>query len=161
MQVLLVRHGDAVDRPLAGSDADRWLTEYGRREVRSVGRALAEMGFAFSRVLTSPLVRAVQTAELLTEAQSQYDAELEAHRALASEEGTTAQAIALLDACSEDEVVVMVTHVPKIGSLAATLGELSHTPAFGTASVCLVEVNDGRGRAVWMLDSDSLTPRRF
>lgn len=161
MRVLLVRHGDAVDRHVAGSDADRWLTEEGRRQVSAVGRALDEMGLVYTRVLTSPLVRAVQTAERLTASQTSYRGAIAAHRALASDEGTTAQALALLDDATDDDVVAMITHVPKVGVLATHLGELPRTPSFETASVCLIEVEQGRGRAIWMLDPDTLSVRGF
>ena len=161
MRVLLVRHGEAVDGRVAGSDVDRWLTDQGRRTVLDVAETLAEMGLACTRILTSPLVRAVQTAELLARAQPSYRAPIEAHRALASDEGTTTEAIALLDGTHEDEVVAMVTHVPKIGTIAAHLAQLPNTPGFGTAEVCLIEVRRGRGDAIWMLDPKSLSVRRF
>jgi phosphohistidine phosphatase len=161
MRVLLVRHGEAVDRRVTSSDVDRWLTEAGRRTVVAVGRTLGELGLDCTRFFTSPLLRAVQTAELLAASLPSHDARVEAHRALASDEGTTAQAVALLDDVADDEVVAMVTHVPKVGILAAELGELSQTPAFPTAAVCLVEVTKARGRAVWMLDPDTLAVRRF
>lgn len=161
MRVLLMRHGDAVDPRVAGSDTDRWLTEVGRQGVLAVGRTLVEMGLGCTRVLTSPLVRAVQTAELLAASQPSYAAPIEAHRALASDEGTSAQAIGLLDSIDDDETVAMVSHVPKVGMLAAQLGELARTPRFGTGSVCLVEVQRGRGRGVWMLDPETLAVRRF
>jgi len=161
MRVLLVRHGEAVDRRVAGSDVDRWLTEGGRRAVRTVGRALEEMGFSPTRIMTSPLVRAVQTAELLAASHAAYDGPVEAHRALASDEGTSTEALDLLDEGREDEVVTMVTHVPKVGTLAAHLGQLPSQPSFGTAAVCLIEIREGHGTAVWMLDPISLAVRRF
>ena len=61
----------------------------------------------------------------------------------------------------DDEIVAMVSHVPKVGTLAAQLGELARTPSFVTGAVCLVEVRQGRGRGIWMLDPDTLTVRRF
>lgn len=161
MRVLLVRHGEAVDRQVAGSDADRWLTEQGRQGVLAVGRVLVEMDLECTRILTSPLVRALQTAELLAASQPSYAAPVEAHRALASEEGTSAQAIGLLERVDDEEIVAMVSHVPKVGTLAAQLGELAQTPSFVTGAVCLVEVREGRGRGVWMLDPDTLAVRRF
>lgn len=63
MKLYLVRHGAAGE--VAASDAERVLTETGRQEARRVGRALAVWGPDTGRVLTSPLVRARQTAELI------------------------------------------------------------------------------------------------
>lgn len=67
MQILLVRHGEAIEEA-PGGDASRWLTGRGRKRTRKVA---AWLGKAKARkpaeVWTSPLVRAVQTAEILAE----------------------------------------------------------------------------------------------
>src|SRR5262245_19157912 len=65
MHVLLVRHGTATSPDFAPTDEMRWLTDTGRLGVREIGRTLVGMGLRFSRMYTSPLVRAVQTAEIL------------------------------------------------------------------------------------------------
>lgn len=156
MRVLLVRHGEAVDTRTAFSDYDRWLTEEGRRMVGSVGERLARMGLDYTRMLTSPLVRAVQTADILATTHPDFGGPVSVHRALASEEGTTAEALAPIDQAPDGELIVMVTHMPKIGMLAARLGGLSHPPSFTTASACLLEVEPGRGQALWMLDPTTL-----
>jgi phosphohistidine phosphatase len=161
MRVVLVRHGEAVDSRVASSDQDRWLTDDGRRTVHAVGKTLARMDLRFTQVLTSPLLRAVQTAEILTTAQTGFDGPVTVHRALASEEGTTAQALEPLDEALDDDLIVMVTHMPKVGMIAAQLSGLGHPPAFSTSSACLVEIDAGKGRARWMLDPTSLELHRF
>jgi phosphohistidine phosphatase len=67
MLLLLVRHADAGDR-----DPDRWpddrdrpLTDKGRKTQRRVSKALGEFGLAPTHVLTSPWLRAAQTAEVI------------------------------------------------------------------------------------------------
>jgi phosphohistidine phosphatase len=60
--IWFLRHGDAEDS--AGDDASRKLTEKGRRQAESAGRALAAMGVEFEACLTSPKVRARDTAEV-------------------------------------------------------------------------------------------------
>ena len=64
MGILLVRHGDAVEASGDIDDASRWLSTYGRERVRKVAALVAEKGVQFSRFVSSPRVRAVQTAEL-------------------------------------------------------------------------------------------------
>ena len=61
----LLRHGDAED---GSPDAERKLTEKGRRQSTAAGAALAALGVKLEACLTSPKVRAAQTAELACEA---------------------------------------------------------------------------------------------
>ena len=161
MRVLLVRHAEAVNASSVCSDAERWLTADGRATARAVGETLTRMNLRFTTVLTSPLVRAVQTAEILVGAQPGFDGVVRVHPALASEQGTTAQALAPVDEEDDDALLLMMTHVPKIGMLASQLAGLDQTPAFRTSAVCLIEIDAGRGRARWMLDPDTLRPRKL
>ena len=62
MRITLIRHGEAGED--APRDEERSLTKGGRAEVRRVGQALERAGVHFGAVVTSPLVRAVQTAEI-------------------------------------------------------------------------------------------------
>lgn len=63
----LLRHGIAVATGTAGvaSDFDRALTDEGREKVEAIARALMAFGLTFNRVLSSPYVRARQTAEIV------------------------------------------------------------------------------------------------
>ena len=61
-QLWLLRHGDA--EPGDRDDAARRLTDRGEREARDAGAALAALGLRFVDVLTSPRVRARDTARL-------------------------------------------------------------------------------------------------
>ena len=155
MRILLVRHGPAVDPYAAPTDETRWLTDAGRRRVRQVASALADVGLRFTCIYTSPLVRAVQTAELLAQAQPGFDGPIEVHRALAPEHGSTAQALAPMDHAGEDDLIAMVTHEPKVRILAGHLTGLSSFPAFRTGAACLVEHDGRRGRFQWMMDPES------
>ena len=159
MQVLLVRHAAAVDSGPARTDYERWLTDDGRRTMTQVGEALTAMGLRYSRIYTSPLVRAVQTAEILAATQPGFDGPLEVLSALSTEEGSAAQALAPLDQATEDDLVVMVTHMPKVGVLAAHLGQVAKAPSFRTAAACLLRREGEQGRLEWMLDPDTCEPK--
>jgi phosphohistidine phosphatase len=64
--IYLLRHGDAEDGD--GDDAARRLTEKGKRQASAAGRALARLGAEIDACLTSPKVRAADTARLACEA---------------------------------------------------------------------------------------------
>jgi phosphohistidine phosphatase len=65
--IWLLRHGDAEDGE-GKPDAERELTKKGQRQARDAGMALKELGVKVDVCLTSPKVRARQTAELAGEA---------------------------------------------------------------------------------------------
>lgn len=60
--VLLLRHGDAAD---GSPDAERPLTEKGREQSRVAGAALKALGLGVAACLTSPKVRAADTARIV------------------------------------------------------------------------------------------------
>jgi phosphohistidine phosphatase len=70
MLLLLIRHANAGQRDPAQwpDDTQRPLTDKGRKVQRDVGRFLRKRDLAPSLVLTSPWLRAMQTAEILVEA---------------------------------------------------------------------------------------------
>jgi phosphohistidine phosphatase len=70
--IYFLRHGDAEHE--TSNDADRRLTEKGERQADVAGRALAAMGAKIDVCLSSPKVRAEQTAQL---ACKQLDVEVE------------------------------------------------------------------------------------
>ena len=160
MQVLLVRHAEAVDTRSARSDYDRWLTSEGRQTMFLVGNALVKWELRYSRIYTSPLVRAVQTAEILAASQPDFKGPVEVLSTLSTEEGSTAQALEPLEHASDDELIVMVTHMPKVGVLAAHLGQLATAPSFQPASACLLSLESGQGCFQWMLDPHTLERKR-
>ena len=73
IRIYLVRHGIAVDHEDRGNldDDDRPLTGKGRRRFRRTARAFARLGEPLDFIFTSPLARAVQTAEILAGALKQ------------------------------------------------------------------------------------------
>ncbi|ELS03543.1 phosphohistidine phosphatase, SixA [Xenococcus sp. PCC 7305] len=65
MKLYLIRHGIAVERGIYANDADRPLTDKGRQKTQKVAQRLYDIGLRWDLVLTSPLVRAYQTADIL------------------------------------------------------------------------------------------------
>ena len=62
--IYLMRHGKAVSLSDFG-DQGRWLTSEGREDVRNVASLLAKKNVKIDSVVSSPLVRAVQSAEIM------------------------------------------------------------------------------------------------
>lgn len=71
MRIYFMRHGIAVDREATGegatpqADAERPLTRHGTKKTKAAAKGLRAIGVEFDRVLTSPFVRARQTAKIV------------------------------------------------------------------------------------------------
>lgn len=61
----MIRHGMAGDRGSYANDNERPLTNEGIRKTKQIAKRLYELDLRFELILTSPLVRAQQTAEIL------------------------------------------------------------------------------------------------
>lgn len=112
MDLFLIRHAEAVPREDAAVDADRSLTPRGHRRFAAVVRSLDALGVRFDRVLHSPWLRAVETADLLAQL---IDGETEVSPLLAA-----APSVDLLAKCGGRRVA-LVGHQPWLGELVAWL----------------------------------------
>lgn len=65
IELYLVRHGLAGERGTYANDDDRPLTDEGKKKTKQVAKQLHQFGLQFDLMLTSPLVRARQTADIL------------------------------------------------------------------------------------------------
>ena len=66
MRLLLMRHGIAeVLDPSGSDDAGRRLTREGRRRVQAIAKGMGTLGMAPDAVVTSPLARCRETAEIV------------------------------------------------------------------------------------------------
>lgn len=154
MRVLLIRHSIAVDPYGAPTDEMRWLTSEGRDRMRSVAQRVRREATP-NRIFTSPLVRAVQTADLLAQGTG-YSKAVEVHPPLAAEHGTTAQALSILDRLDHGDTVALVTHAPKVRVLAGHLAGVDRLPGFRTGTVCAVDISrTGKGSFGFWLDPES------
>ncbi len=74
MELFLVRHGVAANRrDWQGNDADRPLTKEGKEEMQRVAAGIAKLGLSLDAILTSPYVRASETAEIIAKALGMND----------------------------------------------------------------------------------------
>ncbi|MGH1396495.1 MAG: phosphohistidine phosphatase SixA [Trichormus sp.] len=67
MELYFIRHGIAEEQQAGIKDEERQLTKEGRQKTEKVAQRLVKLGLQFDLIVTSPLVRARQTAEILLE----------------------------------------------------------------------------------------------
>jgi phosphohistidine phosphatase len=119
VKVFLVRHADAdAEIPEGLGDEARTLTTKSRASVRQHFGGLKERLGTPSIVLTSPLTRCVQTAQILIQAIG-YEGPMRSHRALLPD-GPVGAIESLLREHPED-ALILVGHQPSMGSIAAHL----------------------------------------
>jgi phosphohistidine phosphatase len=161
MRVTLIRHGEAGDD--APRDEDRALTKRGRADARRVGRALSRRGVRFSAVVTSPLVRAVQTAEIVV-AEMERRPRVTVTDALLPE-GRPQQVGALLASLKEGgaKSVALVAHEPILSGVAALLLGLAQFPSLRKAEAVRIRLVHGLerpGTLRWRIEPDEGRLRR-
>ena len=131
MQLYLVRHAEAAS---GEPDELRPLTPEGREAARELGRRLAAEGVRPDAVLTSPLLRARETAAELARAAGLQPEPDERLAPGASADGVRAAA-----GERGGETVVVVGHQPDCGRIAAALTG-GPEPAFPPAGMLAIDL---------------------
>ena len=119
MKIHLIRHAEAIDRSLDCPDAYRSLTSRGRTRFRRVAASLKKQGIKPDIIITSPLIRAVQTADILAEI-LRFSKDLMISPLLSSGFQLT-YLHDLLHSHDEATEIVLVGHEPDFGKLVQEL----------------------------------------
>lgn len=119
MHAILIRHAEAVDETLALRDPHRHLTARGREQARTLGLRLAALAIAPTAIWTSPLVRALQTAELVALGMGTA-ALVEVVPALAPD-GSQHEVAGAVRALAANTCVMLVGHEPSMSAIGGLL----------------------------------------
>ena len=140
MELYLVRHAIAVSSATPGiPDEERVLTEEGIRKMRQAAGGLRALGYIPDLLLTSPLIRALQTAEILLEAFGKTP-KLKVLPALAPY-GSRQDLYAAVVACGKKlDRLMLVGHQPSLGEIAGDI--------IGASPKCLMELKKGGACAI-------------
>lgn len=138
----LVRHAAAEPKGPRGSDAERRLTPQGRDAFAALARALAPR-MSVSRVVTSPLVRARETAALLAAATG---AEVEEDDAVSSGASEAAALLALARRLGAG--VALVGHNPELAEAVAAAAR-RHV-AVPAGAVAAIDADAAGVRLAWL-----------
>ena len=123
MQLYVVEHGIAVEGGEGIADEWRPLTDKGRRRFQKTARAFGKLGRRLDLILTSPLVRAVQTAEIL--AGETEPGEVAVLAELDPKFDVEAVRNAIASRAGKAEAVAIVGHEPQLSSVLAALTGVS------------------------------------
>lgn len=156
-EIYLVRHGVAEERSVKWpDDSKRPLTPDGMSKMKKAARGLDRVGVKIDVILCSPLVRARQTADILS-------SELDAHPGIVNIESLApgaahAALVADLEKHARKSTrIALVGHEPGIGELAARLVGSRHPIEFKKGAVARVDLDQmppgGPGDLRWLMTS--------
>ena len=141
MFIYFLRHGIAVQRGTAGyPNDDRPLTDEGKEKMRKGARGIAALLDKIDIILTSPLIRAHDTAKIAAEALA-ADHKVEVCKELLP--GSSAKKLILYLAKYKSlDHIMIVGHEPDLGFLAsALLGSEDSVIEFKKGAMCCIEVS--------------------
>ena len=161
MKVYLVRHGQA--HGIGGGiirDSERTLTDEGKDETGQVAKGLKTIGVSLDILVSSPLTRAKQTAEIF---KSELGGQMEVSDSLAPAVDFS-RLYRFLSKFPTANEIMLVGHEPDVGEVVKDLsvGGLEFRLPFPQAAVCCVEVADlpptMSGTIKWMLTPSIICP---
>jgi phosphohistidine phosphatase len=157
LELYVIRHGLAAERGEDyPDDSKRPLTSAGIARLRKEAKALDALDVGFDHIITSPLVRTKQTADVFAETLKSKPS-VSASDALAPA-GTPAAVIQELGKHMRKGRIALVGHEPNIGELAARLIGARVPLAFKKGAICRIDFEvfppKGTGQLAWFI-----TPR--
>ena len=156
MQLYIVRHGVAIDPadPKCPPDPERYLTEEGIEKTRQVARGAAEICAVPDLMMSSPYLRALQTAEIFAQV-LEYAKQKIRKSDLLLPGAEPLQLFRELAKNKEHCAVFIFGHAPHLDDVVATaLGSKQHISSLKKAGVALVElrrVAPPSGELVWLV----------
>lgn len=160
MDIYIIRHGIAaeLDNEIV-EEGYRYLTVHGRNHCRNVAMKLLEMKVSFDMILSSPLVRAVQTAELFACALN-YEGEIRTTIELMGG-NPFSRFVSILRRYSHCNKIALFGHAPDVNIYSQNLIKNDYNQIqlnFKNSSVCKIEFDPVRetGKFIWFLDSENM-----
>ena len=164
MNIYILRHGVAAakDDPAFASDSERPLTKKGTKKFRKAARGIDRLGISFDAILSSPLVRARQTADIVA-AILRRESCVEEIPGLAPD-SSPEQLLSELSSVEDKEHVMLVGHEPFLGKLAGFLLRGQNDPdlviPLKKGGICRIEIESlpsaKPGQLHWLLTSKQL-----
>jgi len=155
VELFLLRHADAGDpEAWRGDDAERPLSPKGEKQAKALAKFLAKRGFTADKVVTSPKVRARQTAEAVATA---LGMKVTVDDRLAGLDDLGDLDLVIREAAGHR--VVVVGHDPDFSDLAAELTGVPELPVKKGALLRIdagLPLRTGTGTLRWMVPPDLL-----
>ena len=152
--MFLIRHAEAVQETLALADPHRHLTANGRRQARALGDRLRWHDCEPTHIWSSPLVRAIQTAELVASGLA-CETTVDAMPALTPDEKPR-DVVAALTALPAASIIVLVGHEPGLSAVGALLVGQPEFASLAKAQAARIVDGVLRWRFAWDADAPDI-----
>jgi phosphohistidine phosphatase len=152
----LVRHADAETKKPGASDFDRELTEIGRETSKKMALALKKIGVKVDLIISSPLIRAVQTAEIFRDIMGIESEILKLNELIP---GSDFQFLIGVISHLNKESILAVGHEPHLGDFLAWFICLPKRIDFKKNSIACVEVESFTtcgGNLKWLIHPEQI-----
>jgi len=171
MDCVLLRHGIAVERDeWEGTDGDRPLTERGAKRVAQAAIGLSRLDVQPTHVFSSPLIRAIETANIVHGSLGVCPAMHVVDELLP--DASPHRLLSILRKLPPESCVLCIGHEPQLGMAASVFlsGRVSTSFPLKKSGACLIELSlpakPGQGILRWWLTPGQLRamgkrPRRL
>ena len=164
MNLYIMRHAEAEDEAESGGDEARPLTVRGRERTRDAAGGLRALGLRFDAILTSSLLRAAETAELVADEYANNPPPQVLPALLP--DVSPREALAALTPFARHSEVLVVGHEPQLSRLVGLLLTSGGTFAIKLKKGACVAmdvpktIEPGAGELLWMLTQRQLRKLR-
>ena len=154
LELYLIRHGIAAERGEEyPDDSKRPLTSSGMSKLRDEAKGLNELGVTFDLIITSPLVRTKQTAEIVAGTLKDKPQVITSDSLAPA--GTPAGVVQELGKHARQARIALVGHEPNLGELAARLIGAKSPIEFKKGAICRIDFEvlppKGTGQLRWFI----------
>jgi len=161
MDCVLLRHGIAVERDeWEGTDGDRPLTERGAKRVAQAAIGLSRLDVRPTHVFSSPLIRAIETANIVHSSLHVCPAMHVVNELLP--DASPHRLLSILRKLPPESCVLCIGHEPQLGMAASVFlsGRVSTSFPLRKSGACLIELSlpakPGQGILRWWLTPGQL-----
>ncbi|MGC9105572.1 MAG: phosphohistidine phosphatase SixA [Thermoprotei archaeon] len=147
LRLIIVRHGEAEPKVEGLEDKERKLVKKGVKQMRRVAEFLDHMDYKVDRVVSSPYVRAYQSAEAIVEELGE-DLKIETIPELEPEvdPAKLLEKIKALDQQGAEATVVIVGHEPQLSAFIKLVTGADVEMKKGGVAVIEFDPNEGKGK---------------
>ncbi|AOL17277.1 phosphohistidine phosphatase SixA [Sulfolobus sp. A20] len=154
LNLIIVRHGEAEPQVDGVNDKDRKLIKKGIKQMRRIANFLDEMDYTIDRVMTSTLIRAYQSAEIILDELGEDDKKIESLEELNPDKDPMEFLGKLKE--MDNSTLLIVGHEPYLSQLIKSISGGNVEIKKGGLAIVEYDSKEGRGQLKLLLNQKVL-----